>query len=336
VSDVVMHPGTATLGKSISRGRLRRLLSYASLATFICSVGLMTVLSGCTFSSGREEGARKLRVVATTTIVGDVVGRVGGDKIDLDVLMGPGIDPHLYKASEGDVMRIARANVLFYSGLHLEAKMADVFEKISKRIRTVAVTKDLPHDRILFADSEGHTPDPHVWFDVELWSHTVSTVCNALSEADPESSSTFSENARRYREELLELHRYVQEKAQQIPQPQRVLVTAHDAFRYFGRAYGFEVIGLQGISTASEAGTNDIDHLARFLAQRRIRAIFVESSVSPRTVRAVQEAVRARGGEVQIGGQLFSDALGSPGTPEGTYIGTVRWNIDTIVKALAP
>jgi manganese/zinc/iron transport system substrate-binding protein len=292
--------------------------------------------TGCGQSGAREREDGRWRVVATTTIVADTVARVGGDRVRVHSLMGPGVDPHLYKASEGDVLRIAQADIVFYSGLHLEARMSEVLEKVGRRVRTVAVTRDIPRDRLLSAGAESTMPDPHVWFDVSLWRQTVPAICNALCELDPASSATYQRNAAQYARELEELDAYVRQQAQTVPKRQRVLITAHDAFRYFGRAYDFEVVGLQGISTASEAGTRDIDNLAKLILDRKVRAIFVESSVPARTVQAVQQAVRARGFDVRIGGQLFSDALGTPGTPAGTYVGMVRYNIDTIVEALKP
>ncbi|MGC8741528.1 MAG: metal ABC transporter solute-binding protein, Zn/Mn family [Candidatus Sumerlaeaceae bacterium] len=298
------------------------------------SVALL--LAGCAQKLPEKKRDGRLRVVATTSIVADMVHQIAGDRIELHALMGAGVDPHLYKASEGDVLRIAQADVVFYNGLHLEAKMADVLEKISKRVRTVAVTARIPRERLLRTEANHETPDPHVWFDVGLWRLTVPEIRDALSELDPASSDTFHRNAAAFDRELQELDAYIRTRAATIPARQRVLITAHDAFRYFGRAYGFEVVGLQGISTASEAGTNDIERLARLITERHVRAIFVESSVPQRTVRAVQQAVRARGGDVAIGGELFSDALGNPGTPEGTYVGMVRYNIETIVKALKP
>ncbi|MCX7624888.1 MAG: zinc ABC transporter substrate-binding protein [Candidatus Sumerlaeaceae bacterium] len=295
-------------------------------------------LVGCAYppDNNESQGERRLRAVATTSIVSETVQRVGGTRVRIHTLMGPGIDPHLYKATEGDVQRIAQADVVFYNGLHLEAKMASVFEKIGKRVRTVAIAEKIPREKLLWADSEKHTPDPHVWFDVGLWRLTIPTICQALSELDPASSETFRQNAALYDEELAQLERLVRAETAKIPPAQRVLITAHDAFRYFGRAYGFEVLGLQGLSTASEAGTADIDRLARIIVERKIRAIFIESSVPTRTVQAVQQAVRTKGFTVAIGGELFSDSLGDYGTPEGTYVGMVRYNVETIVRALKP
>ena len=249
-------------------------------------------------------------------------------------LMGPGVDPHLYKASEGDVRRLFRADVIFYGGLHLEAKMGEVLEEMGDRTRTVAVTDVLPRDTLLAPPEFAGAYDPHVWFDVGLWSRTINLIRRTLAEADPAHAEEYAANARRYEQELRELDTYVRAQANRVPREKRVLITAHDAFNYFGRAYGFEVRGLQGISTASEAGTADVQRLADFITTRRIPAVFVESSIPRRTVQAVQEAVAARGFDVRIGGELFSDAMGNPGTPEGTYVGMVKHNIDTIVNAL--
>jgi manganese/zinc/iron transport system substrate-binding protein len=299
--------------------------------------GIALLVAGCAAPVAAlpdDLAARKIRVVTTVGMVSDVVRNVGGDRVEVRALMGPGIDPHQYKASEGDVLRLGTADIVFYSGLHLEAKVGDVLERMGDRIRTKAVTDNIDRALLLKPDEFEGQYDPHVWFDVSLWAHTVDAVRDALIELDPGSADYYRANADRYRAELEELHEYVLQQAARIPEDQRVLVTAHDAFNYFGRAYGFEVRGLQGISTAAEAGTSDVRSLADFLAQRQIRAIFVESSVPVRNVEAVQAAVRSRGWDIAIGGELFSDAMGSEGTPEGTYIGMVRHNIDTVTRAL--
>ncbi len=278
---------------------------------------------------------RPIGVVTTIGMITDIVQNVGGERVAVQALMGPGVDPHLYKASEGDVIRLAGADVVFYNGLHLEARMGKVFERMHGRIRAVAVTDRIDRD-LLFkweGESEG-SHDPHVWFDVTLWMKAVEQVRDTLIDMDPDHAAVYETNAGRYLAQLGELHHYVKARAAQVPREQRVLITAHDAFNYFGRAYGFEVRGLQGISTAAEAGIANLEDLARFIARRRIQAIFIESSVPERNIEAVQEAVRARGFTVHIGGELYSDAMGDPGTPEGTYIGMVRHNIDTIVDAL--
>ncbi|MBD0347612.1 MAG: zinc ABC transporter substrate-binding protein [Thermoleophilia bacterium] len=279
-------------------------------------------------------GERRIRVVATTGMVSDAVEHVGGDRVDVQGLMGPGVDPHLYKASEGDVIRLAEADVVFYNGLHLEAKLADVFERMGGRVRTAAVTDGIPRSRLIASAAFGAAYDPHVWFDVRLWMGGVREVRDTLAELDPASAGAYRRNARAYLAELAQLDRYVRDRVAEVPPGRRVIITAHDAFNYFGRAYGFEVRGLQGISTVSEAGTRDVRELADFVAARRIPALFVESSVSPRTIEAVREAVRARGFDVSIGGSLFSDALGDPDTPAGEYAGMVRHNVDTIVAGL--
>jgi manganese/zinc/iron transport system substrate-binding protein len=275
-----------------------------------------------------------IRVVTTIGMITDAVERVGGPRVDVEGLMGPGIDPHLYKASEGDLRRLERAGVIFYGGLHLEAKMADVFERIGERRVTQAVTDGIPRSQLLRPAAFKGQYDPHVWFDVSLWMKAVEQIRDTLAELDPGSAALYRRNAAAYLGELRELDDYVHRQALRVPEGRRVIVTAHDAFNYFGEAYGFEVRGLQGISTAAEAGAGDVQGLARFIAGDRIPAIFVESSVSPRTIEAVREAVRARGFDVEIGGSLYSDAMGDPGTPEGTYVGMVRHNVDTIVEGL--
>ncbi len=298
---------------------------------------LAALVTGCAAPARADApdlSARPIRVVTTVGMITDIVQQVGRQRVQATGLMGPGVDPHLYKASEGDVLRLGTADIIFYGGLHLEAKLAEVLERLESRVKTVAVTDKI--DRTLLskpAQFEGQY-DPHVWFDVTLWMKAVEQVRDTLVEMDPGSGNLYRSNAESYLAQLAELHRYVSAQAARVPAEQRVLVTAHDAFNYFGRAYGFEVRGLQGISTAAEAGASDVRGLADFLAKRKIRAVFIESSVPVRNVEAVQAAVRSRGWDIVIGGELFSDAMGSAGTVEGTYIGMVRHNIDTIVRAL--
>jgi manganese/zinc/iron transport system substrate-binding protein len=298
---------------------------------------LIPLLAACNqpaAQAGADLSERPIRVVTTIGMITNIVQIVGGERVQVTGLMGPGVDPHLYKASEGDVIRMAAADVVFYNGLHLEAKVGEVFERMGGRVKTVAVTDTIDRAVLLAPPEFEGAYDPHVWFDVTLWMKAVERVRDALIEMDPKHAELYRANAENYLAELNALDGYVRSQAQRVPEEQRVLITAHDAFNYFGRAYGFEVRGLQGISTAAEAGTADLRTLAGFIAERRIPAIFVESSVPQRNIEAVQAAVRARGFDVQIGGELFSDAMGSPGTPEGTYIGMVRHNIDTIVGAL--
>lgn len=294
----------------------------------------LTACGPAVAQSADDLSERPIRAIATTGMVADLVQNVGGERVQVTGLMGPGVDPHLFTPSERDVISLADADVIFYNGLHLEAQMAEVFERMEGRRRTVAVTDSIDRTRLSSPPEFQGNYDPHVWFDVSMWINAIETVRDALSEMDPAHADIYQANAERYAAQLEDLHRYVQSQAARIPPEKRVLITAHDAFYYFGKAYGFEVRGLQGISTATEAGTADVQALADFIAERQIPAVFVESSVPPRTIEAVQAAVRARGFDVQIGGELFSDAMGTAGTPEGTYIGMVRHNIDTITSAL--
>ena len=276
----------------------------------------------------------RIRVVTTIGMITDVVERVGGEHVRVQGLMGPGVDPHLYKARAGDVRKLAEAEVIFYNGLHLEAAMGEVLEEMGKRTRSVAVTDSIPRHVLLHPPEFAGAYDPHVWFDVELWMSSVAVIAQALAAHDPANAPAYRRNADALLTELRALDAWVHERVATVPAERRVLVTAHDAFNYFGRAYGFRVLGLQGISTATEAGTRDVQRLAAEIARLRIPAIFVESSIPRRTVEAVQAAVHARGHQVRIGGELFSDALGTAGMPEGTYIGMVRHNVGTIVRAL--
>ncbi len=306
------------------------------LWTIVIFFFLSALLAGC--SGGAEEvdlAQRQVRVVATTSMIADAAANVGGERAEVTGLMGPGVDPHLYNATEGDVTRLLGADLILYNGLHLEAQMANVLERMDgSGVTTAAVAGSIDPSLLLAPPEFAGAYDPHVWFDVSLWMQVVEAIRDSYVAVDPEHAAVYEANAAAYLEELAALHDYVNEQAALLPQERRVLVTAHDAFNYFGRAYGFEVRGLQGISTEAEASTADVQQLAAFIAERRIPAIFVETSVPQRNVEAVQAAVRAQAYDVAIGGQLFSDAMGSAGTPEGTYIGMVRHNIDIIVSAL--
>ena len=300
----------------------------------LCLIAVL-VSSGCdSKTQPNTSEAAKFRVVTTIGMITDIVKNVGGDRVEVIGMMGPGVDPHLYQPTAKDVQKLSSARLIFYNGLHLESKMGDILAKVSGGTKAVAVTASVNQDRLLKPPEFEGQYDPHLWFDVELWMEAVGKVRDALSEFDPDNAVTYWSNADRYLAKLTELHAYVKSQAERVPPQQRVLVTAHDAFNYFGQAYGFEVRGLQGISTATEAGIADVRELATFIAERRIPAIFVESSVSPKSLEAVKAAVKSKGFNVEIGGELFSDAMGNDGTPEGTYIGMVRHNIDTIVNAL--
>lgn len=319
-----------------SRGILRRPIARYLLAALLIATGCTVRRDDGTEASGpRDLSDRKIRVVATTGMIAEMAEQVGGERVEVKALMGPGVDPHLYKASEGDVIRMAAADVVVYNGLHLEGKMSEIFERMRSRIRTVAVTDGIDRKKLLRPPEFQGAYDPHVWFDVTLWMDAVAALERALVEMDPAHGDLYRANGARYRGRLEKLDRYVRKEARTVPTRKRVLITAHDAFNYFGRAYGFRVRGLQGISTVAEAGAADIQSLARLIVENEIPAVFVESSVPPRYVEALREAVEAKGFRVKIGGSLFSDAMGDPGTPEGTYIGMVRHNIDTTVSALA-
>ena len=284
---------------------------------------------------GADDGGLP-RVVTTTNLIGDLARRVGGDRVRVESLMGPGVDPHLYKASESDVRRLAEADLILYNGLHLEGKMGDILGKMGRGRPVLAVTEAMPEAELLDPPEYEGLHDPHVWFDVGLWARTVEPVVEALSELSPADAATFRANGDAYRAELEALDAWVRSEIERIPPELRVLVTAHDAFGYFGRAYGVHVVGIQGISTLAEAGLRDVERVVDLVVEREIPAIFVESSVPRRTIEAVLAAARDRGHEVTIGGELYSDSLGAADGPEGTYEGAVRYNVSTIAGALAP
>ncbi len=307
------------------------------MALVFLTLTLAGTLAGCPQANNRGSGelsARQIRVVTTIGMITDITREVGGTRVVVTGLMGPGVDPHLFKASEGDVSSLSEADIVFYNGLHLEAKMGEVLEKIGGRVKSVAVTQGIDKSHLLSPPEFEGAYDPHVWFDVLLWIKAVETVRDTFVTADPGSSDLYQSNARVYIAKLEELQSYIRDQTARIPSPRRVLITAHDAFNYFGRAYGFDVRGLQGISTVTEAGTRDVQALADLIASARIPAIFIESSVPIRNIEAVQAAVQARGFDVRIGGELYSDAMGDTGTAQGTYIGMVKHNVDTVVKAL--
>lgn len=309
----------------------RRMLGIGAV---IIGVVLGSAAAGLEAPGGAVAEAAPLQVVGTTGMVADLAREVGGDRVNVVGLMGPGIDPHLYKASHGDTRRLARADVVFYNGLHLEGKMIDVLVRMGRQKPTYAVTEYVPEELLREPPEFSGHYDPHVWFDVSLWIYAVDRVRDALAEVDPDGRDYYEARASAYKQRLREIDDYVRRRIGEIPPERRVLVTAHDAFGYFGAAYGMEVVGLQGISTATEYGLRDVQALVDMIVERGIKAVFVEASVAPRAIEAVVSGVRARGHSVTIGGTLYSDSLGEPGTPAGTYIGMVRHNVDTIVAAL--
>ncbi len=301
---------------------------------FLLMLSVILVISGCGKTVTTEDDG-KLNVVATTTMLADLSRVIGGDAVSVNGLMGAGIDPHLYQASAGDVTLIQNADVVVYNGLHLEGKMGQIFETLGPQGSTVISIEDALDKAKLLADEEDKgVYDPHVWFDVSLWKDAAKAVADGLSKADAVNKNLYEENLNQYLKELDELDAYIKSRAEEVPPSSRVLVTAHDAFNYFGNAYGFEVKGLQGISTDAEAGTADVSALADFIAERQIKAVFVETSVSPKTIEALQAAVGAKGFDVAIGGELYSDSLGDKASGHNSYILTFKANIDTIANAL--
>lgn len=299
-------------------------------AKIVLAFTFITMIS-CQKSIAENE---RLTVVVTTNIFYDLVRNIGGDSIQLESLMGPGVDPHLYKPTEGDVGKLVNADVIFYGGLHLEGKMVDIFKKMNSYKTTVSLGDVLDKEQLIESKSFGGNYDPHIWFNVGHFKKLVKEVAKVLSKMDRKNTEYYEINAKNYLKELNELDIYIREKIQEIPETQRVLITAHDAFSYLGEEYGIEVMGLQGISTASEAGVRNVQRLTNYIINHRIKAIFVENSVPRRNIEALQEAVQKKGYNVHLGGELYSDSLGSSDTEEGTYIGMYKHNIDTIVNAL--
>ncbi|AEH00991.1 metal ABC transporter solute-binding protein, Zn/Mn family [Lacinutrix sp. 5H-3-7-4] len=285
----------------------------------------------CKNDSKKEDG--KLNIVTTTTMITDLVKNIGGDLVNVNGLMGSGVDPHLYKASEGDVTKLVNADVIFYNGLHLEGKLVEVFEKM-KTQSPIALADGLDKSGLIGSDYFASNYDPHVWFNISYFKQFAKKVTQVLIEKDPENAVRFSENEKKYLQQLEDLQTKISSTIETLPKEKRILVTAHDAFNYFGKNYGFNVVGLQGLSTATEAGVQDVQKLATFIIENKVKAIFVESSVPKRTIEALQAAVKSKGHDVVIGGTLYSDALGNAGTVEGTYIGMFEYNVNTIVNAL--
>jgi manganese/zinc/iron transport system substrate-binding protein len=306
------------------------------ISVFLLMTSLVTACGQTATQAGADNLAdRKLRVTTTIGMIADIVKKVGGDRVEVTSLMGPGVDPHLYKPSKSDVDKLESADLIFYGGLELEGRMTDLFVKMARSGKATFPVSEGIDSSLLREPLEFEGKyDPHIWFDVTLWQDAVRAINKELAQLDPGSKDYYQKNTDAYLKQLDELHQYIKDQVALISPESRVLITAHDAFGYFGQQYGFEVRGLQGTSTATEASAADVQDLAQFIADRKIKAIFVESSVPQATIEAVQAAVAARGWDVKIGGQLFSDAMGNEGTPEGTYIGMVRYNVDTIVSAL--
>ncbi len=304
----------------------------------ILSILIIFALLSCSrgdSASVEEYQTKKINIVTTTGIINDVVLNLGGDKVRTQSLMGPGVDPHLYKASAWDVSTLLKADVIFYNGLNLEGKMTDVFKNMySRGIETIPIAEKIDKSKLQRSELFYGYYDPHIWFDVELWIMAVNVVKDVLIKKDSENSEHYVKNAKIYINKLNELQSYVHKKVSILPREKRVLITAHDAFGYFGSAYGFEVMAVQGISTDSEAGASDVQRLSKLIVERKIPAIFIESSISPKYIEAVKKAVKAKGFNVEIGGVLYSDTLGNPGTPEAEYIGMFKHNVNKIINSL--
>ncbi|MBO3697020.1 metal ABC transporter solute-binding protein, Zn/Mn family [Roseivirga sp. E12] len=293
---------------------------------------LISTIWSCNSNTTSEDG--KLTVVTTTGMIADIVKNVGKDSIAVSALMGPGVDPHLYKATQGDLGRLQRADIIFYNGLHLEGKMGEVFEKLERIKTVIPVARGIDSTSLLDDPIYQNAFDPHIWFDISLWASTIDEVTATLTKSDPVNAEFYKNNASAYTEELLTLHEWVKTEIETIPANKRIMITAHDAFNYFGRAYNIEVRGLQGISTLSEFGLKDRVDLVNFIVEKKIKAVFVETSVSEKNINAIVEGCRQKGHDIIIGGNLFSDAMSAEGTPEGNYIGMVKANVNTIVRAL--
>ena len=304
---------------------------YKILETIILLSQLM-LISGCSKTTSGSSG--KIRIITTTGMIQDAAAFISMDFAETEALIGPGVDPHLYKASQGDLEKLTSAQVVFYNGLHLEGKMSEVLEKLARLKPVIPVSRDIPDSLLREAPGFGGTHDPHIWFDVQLWKHAASTVSKSLTDLYPDHAVSIQFRTKTYLLQLDSLDQLVRSDLAEIPEKQRILITAHDAFGYFGDAYGIEVHGLQGISTLSEFGLRDVTNLVSFITEHQIKAIFTETSVSTKSIEAVVDGCGQRGWSVKIGGALYSDAMGAKGTPEGTYFGMVRANSKLIATSL--
>lgn len=314
----------------MNRSYILKKLSILVYAAILLAAALLIV----NYVSAAAED-KPINIVATTTMLADLIDRVGGEHVSVSALMGPGVDPHLYQAGAGAVAKLQSSDVVAYHGLHLEGKMGEVFDSLNQQgHQTICLEDGLDPTRLLSDENNPEVHDPHIWFDVSLWKEAADHVATQLALLDEANAADYEANLDAYLKELDDLESYIKSRVAELPEDQRILITAHDAFRYFGRAYGIEVRGLQGISTDAEASTSAVSDLATLIATKAIHAIFIESSVPVKNVEALQDAVKARGFDVKIGGELYSDALGDADSDAGTYIGMVRANVDTIVNAL--
>lgn len=293
-------------------------------------IGLLYIIIRPTSSLSRSDA---ISIVCSTSIIADTVKQIGAHKVTVHTLMGPGVDPHTYRAKESDVHYIAQADVIFYNGLHLEGKMAHMFQHLASRQHVVPVAEAIAKHDLLMTSQDG-VHDPHIWHNVRLWIHVARCICDTLSSVDPEHAWQYQTRGKEYIHQLETLDQWIRSSIEQIEPTRRILITAHDAFGYFGKEYGLRVEGLQGISTDAEISVYDIASLTDTIITHGIKSIFVESSIPKKSLIAVQHAVRARGREVALGDELYSDALGDPSSPAGTYIGMIHHNVSSIVHGL--
>ena len=306
--------------------------------SYLFLISIVLLLAACSSdetttneNEGTDSEDEKIYIVTTIAQIGEPLSVIGGDRVNVESLMGPSIDPHVYNATQSDIDKINNAELIFYNGLDLEANMIEIFEKLSNSKPAIAISESISEDDLL-TDEDGAL-DPHIWFDIDLWKQALDRAVEELKEYSPDDADYFEENKQQYFSELDALKEEA-EKLKEIPDDQRYLVTAHDAFGYFGRMHDIEVVGLQGLSTEDEIGVSDINETIDLIEKYRVPAIFVESTINPNSIEAVLEGAKEKGLDVEIGGELYSDAMGEPGTEEGTYIGMYRYNVNTIYEAL--
>lgn len=299
-------------------------------------LSLFILLAACSRQAESTEdhapdGEEKIKILTTIAQIGEPLAVIGGDRIEVESLMGPSVDPHLYNPTQSDISKVDEAEMIFYNGLNLEVNMVPVFDSIGESKPVLAIGETIPEEEIL--DDGERAIDPHIWFNIDLWKMALDAAVEEMKEYAPEDADYFEENKNEYFQQLDELKEEA-DKLQAIPQEKRILVTAHDAFGYFGDVHDMEVIGLQGLSTEDEIGISDINETIEIIKEHEVPAIFVESSISPEAIEAVLEGAKNEGLDVELGGELFSDAMGAPDTEEGTYIGMYRHNVETIYEAL--
>jgi len=298
----------------------------------VAMMALTIFVLSCT--NKENSGSSKPSIITTTGMIADLVQNIAGSSYNVEGLMGAGVDPHLYKASQGDIGKLSSADIIFYNGLHLEGKMTEILEKMSHSRNVVAVCSGIAEEHLILLEGSRDAHDPHIWFDVMLWRMTIPVIKDVLTKVFPDDKAEFDRNAAQMDSLLEDLHQWVSDQVASVPEPQRIMITAHDAFGYFGQAYNIKVHGLQGISTVAEYGVNDINSMVDLILENNIRAVFVETSVPKRSIEAVVAGVNARNGNIKIGGSLYSDAMGTAESGADTYVGMVRSNVSTIVDAL--